>query len=280
MSEYSLAFTPPAAHILSLIDGSIGLLETTFPGRIRAYYLTGSFAEGTAVTHSDLDMIIVFKGPFQPGEADQLRQLRHHASKLSPLRLDLTPKCEADLLAKGATGLKLAAQFLFGEDIREQIPFEPIEQYRHDVIRGFTIYQREIRGEPETLAEPVTYPDPTAAFYGYEKFGNWHGGEHFSPGTRLLINLTTIGATASLTVLHGERAGSKKQAISKYQQLIGDEWGDWLAELYRLAKIDLGYDLPSDTAVRQQLRRLIQSTPQFENMVLARIQPYRSESCP
>ena len=87
-------------NVVPLIDGSIGLLETTFPGRIRAYYLTGSFAEGTAVAHSDLDMIIVFKAAFQPGEADRLRQLRHHASKLSPFRLDLTPKCEADLFAK------------------------------------------------------------------------------------------------------------------------------------------------------------------------------------
>ncbi len=279
MMDFTPGIDPMPDHVVPLIDGSIGLLETTFPGRIRAYYLTGSFAEGAAVAHRDRDMIIVFKAAFQPGEADRLRQLRHHASKLSPFRLDLTPKCEADLFARGATGLKTAAQFLFGEDIREQIPFEPIEQYRHDVIHGFTTYQREIRGASETLPEPVTYPDPDAEFFGYEKFGNWHRGDHFEPGTRLLINLTTIGATASLTVLHDERAGSKQQAVSKYRQMIGDEWGNWLAQLYRLAKIELGYELPPNTAVRRQLRQLIQRTPEYENLVLARIQPYRSESC-
>ena len=269
--DFLIAFLPENKEVLPLLDGAIGLVETMFPERIRAYYLTGSFAEGTAVSNSDLDMITVFKDKFLEGEADKLRQLRHHATKLSPYRLDLTPKCEADLIAKGATGLKLAGKFLYGTDIREQIPFEPIEQYRHDVVRGWQIYQREIRGDVESVPYPVQPPDPDGEFLGYEKFGNWQGGDRFEPGTRVLINLTTIGATASLTVLHGERAGSKWQAIEKYQKLVGDEWGDWLAELYQLAKIESGYAIPQDEELRQRLRSLIQRTPEYENMMVRRL---------
>lgn len=255
-----------------LLDGIVGLVEMLLPGRVRAYYLTGSYAEGTAVPHSDLDMIVIFKGEYEPGEADRLRELRHLASQLAPMRLDLTPKCEADLLAKGATGLKLGGKFVAGEDILAQIPFEPIGQYQQDLYRAFLIYQREIRGEPETIPTPVTPPVPDGEFLGYERFGIWHGGDLFEPGTRLLINLTSIGATASLAFLHEERAGSKWQAIQKYQQLIGDEWGAWLAELYQLAKVELGYKLPTETAVRHRLRRLIEKTPDFENLILARCQ--------
>ena len=269
--DFLIAFLPENKEILPLLDGAIGLVETMFPERIRAHYLTGSFAEGTAVSNSDLDMITVFKDKFSEGEADKLRQLRHHATKLSPYRLDLTPKCEADLIAKGATGLKLAGKFLYGTDIREQIPFEPIEQYRHDVVRGWQIYQREIRGDVEIVPFPITPPDPDGEFLGYEKFGNWQGGDRFEPGTRVLINLTTIGATASLTVLHDERAGSKWQAIEKYQKLIGDEWGDWLAELYQLAKMKCGYAIPQDEELRQRLRSLIQRTPDYENMMVKRL---------
>ena len=255
-----------------LLDGVVGLVELMLPERVRAYYLTGSYAEGTAVSHSDLDMVIIFKGECEPGEADRLRELRHLASQLAPMRLDLTPKCEADLLANGATGLKLSGKFVAGEDILAQIPFEPIGQYQHDVYQAFLIYQREIRGEPETVPAPVTAPQPDGEFLGYERFGIWHGGHAFKPGTRLLINLISIGATASLAFLHEERAGSKWQAIQKYQQLIGDEWGEWLANLYQLAKVKLGYKLPTDTAVRHQLRRLIEKTPDFENLILARCQ--------
>lgn len=262
-----------------LIDAVVNLVELVFPGRVRAYYLTGSYAEGTAVPHSDLDMIIIFKGAYQPGEADRLRELRHLASQLAPMRLDLTPKCEAELLTKGATGLKLGGNFVAGEDILAQIPFEPIAQYQQDVYRAFLIYQREIRGEPETVPMPVTAPAPNGEFLGYERFGIWHGGDMFEPGTRLLINLTSIGATVSLAFLHGERAGSKWQAIQKYQQLIGDEWGDWLAELYQLAKVTLGYQIPGDTAVRHHLRRLIEKTPKFENLILERgkMEPHNQE---
>ncbi|MEZ4592067.1 MAG: nucleotidyltransferase domain-containing protein [Chloroflexota bacterium] len=253
-----------------LTTAVVSLVELVFPGRVRACYLTGSYAEGTAVPHSDLDLIIIFKGHCLPGEADRLRQLRHHANQLAPLRLDLTPQCETDLMANGATGLKLSGKFLAGEDILPQIPFEPIEQYRADALHAFLTYQREIRGEPDSRACPVTVPDPAGEFFGYEKFGIWQGGSDFKPGTRLLINLTSIGATVSLAWLHGERAGSKWQAIQKYQQHIGDEWGDWLAALYQLAKVDLGYEIPAETAVRHRLRSLIQKTPNFENLILER----------
>ncbi len=197
--DFPIAFQPNDESILPLLDGVIGLAEIMFPERIRAYYLMGSYAEDTAVPSSDLDMIIIFKGEFVGVEADRLRQLRHHASNLSPIRLDLAPRCEADLFANGVTGLKLASQFLYGQDIRNQIPLESIAQYRYDIIRGFLIYQREIRGEPDHIPILIVAPDPCAEFCGYDTFGNWFGGDHVEKGTRLLLNLTTAGATASLS---------------------------------------------------------------------------------
>lgn len=133
-------------------------VEVAFPERIRAIYLVGSYAKSTAVPHSDLDLIIIFKGTCKDDAAERLRQLRQHASKFAPVRIDLTPKCEADLLSKRATRIKLGGKFLSGEDIHEQIPFEPIEQYQQHALRGFLTYQREIRGgvEPPSPQLPQT----------------------------------------------------------------------------------------------------------------------------
>ncbi len=256
-----------------LIAAVLSLINLVFPGRVRACYLIGSYADGTAVPHSDLDLIVIFKGECLPDEADRLRQLRQIASHLASMRLDLPPRCEADLLTNGSTGLKLGGKLVFGDDIREQIPWEPIEQYQQDARQAFLNYQHDIRGKPDAILRPIIAPDPAGEFYGYEKFGIWHGGDQFEPGTRLLINLVCIGATVSLAFLHGARAGSKRQAIELYQEHVGDEWGGWLAELYQLAKVELGYEIPGDTAVRHRLRHLIAKTPDFENLVWSRCNP-------
>src|SRR5690606_37240734 len=115
----------------------------------------------------DLDLIVIFKGQCLPDEADRLRQLRQIASQLAGMRLDLAPRCEAVLLAHGSTGLKLGGKLVFGDDIRAQIPWEPIEQYTQDARQAFLNYQHEIRGKPDTLLRPVTAPDPAGEFFGY-----------------------------------------------------------------------------------------------------------------
>ena len=38
----------------------IGVFEAAFPGRVRAYYMDGSFADGTGLATSDVDLTVVF----------------------------------------------------------------------------------------------------------------------------------------------------------------------------------------------------------------------------
>jgi predicted nucleotidyltransferase len=51
-----------------IIRGLIGIFEATFPERVRAYYLVGSYADGSAVPLSDIDIRVVFKDDFQGDE--------------------------------------------------------------------------------------------------------------------------------------------------------------------------------------------------------------------
>ena len=47
-----------------VLEEVVALFERVYPGRVAAYYVEGSYADGTAVATSDLDVTIVFAAPF------------------------------------------------------------------------------------------------------------------------------------------------------------------------------------------------------------------------
>ncbi len=55
-------------QIDAMLRGMIGIHEMVFPMRVRAYYLVGSYHTGHTVPASDLDIVVVFRGSFLPGE--------------------------------------------------------------------------------------------------------------------------------------------------------------------------------------------------------------------
>ena len=67
-----------------VLRGFVGACDAAFPGRVRAYYLTGSWADGTgvrtpgdALNSSDIDVTVVFAGALSDAEAADFRRLRH-----------------------------------------------------------------------------------------------------------------------------------------------------------------------------------------------------------
>ena len=49
----------------AILQNIVGIYERAFPNRIRSYYVVGSYADGTAVSTSDIDACIVFKDEFR-----------------------------------------------------------------------------------------------------------------------------------------------------------------------------------------------------------------------
>src|SRR5262249_55465786 len=76
----------------------IGSFEAAFPGRVRACYVEGSYADRTATAGSDIDLVLVFRGRFD-GERERAaaRRLGEQCSALSPFELDLDLVDEAQL---------------------------------------------------------------------------------------------------------------------------------------------------------------------------------------
>ncbi len=60
MDRIRLVETTAHPFVDEYLCGLIGLFETVFPDRIRAYYLIGSFATGGAIASSDVDLRVIF----------------------------------------------------------------------------------------------------------------------------------------------------------------------------------------------------------------------------
>lgn len=60
MSYVSLLDSAGNREVDNILRGVIGIFESVFPDRIRGYYLTGSYTDGTAVPASDIDVDILF----------------------------------------------------------------------------------------------------------------------------------------------------------------------------------------------------------------------------
>ena len=114
MQPISLLYTTGHKRIDGIIRGLIGIFEAAFPDRIRACYLAGSYADGSAVPLSDIDIRSVFKDDFQDEEEMVcVRRVRDDCRLLSPIDIDLPPLSEGRLLrdedwVHEAIGIKLA----------------------------------------------------------------------------------------------------------------------------------------------------------------------------
>jgi hypothetical protein len=252
----------------------VGAFEAAFPGRVRGYYVIGSYADGSAVRISDLDLVVLFKSHIGPAEQQASRRVARSLGTSTLPRLDLTVSGEAEPTWEKAH-VKLASRHVYGEGIRADIPdelHEPAET--RDSYHYAQRYLRFLRGGAP-LTYPLDYPDPAGELFGYDAVRE---PEWYPPGTvrglRELVNAVTLLAKALLPSGDGYRSASKGQTVTLYREYAGggagSAWGAFVDALYRHAKLRWGYLVPDDSAERRVLRELCRQTLGFENHFLAR----------
>lgn len=257
------------ARIDCILRGIVGIYETAFPGRVRGYYLTGSFADGSSVGISDLDLMLLFKGALSEAEKERARDLERHCGWLSPVRLDLWFVGETSL-AREAVALKLGSLPVYGEDVRERLALPPLPIYTRDAMDFGQYFLRWVLRRAERLRFPLDYPDPGGAFYGYDtvRVPEW-----YPPGTtrgiKELVTSATRAATGLVALQAGRYAGTKSGGILAYRQSVGGEWADYLDELYASGKQRWRYSVPDAPDERERLRLLCARTLDFERHFFA-----------
>ncbi len=270
-----------------IIQGLVGIYEAVFPGRIRGYYLTGSFVAGGLTPLSDLDLCVLFKGDYASTEEEATaRRLNSalYAARFTPIRLDIPARCEQHLSPHDRILLKLASRPVFGEDVRDAIALPAMDDYiRATMEMAHDNLARVLRGpdwrEMTTLTFPLDYPDPADEFYGYawKRIPFWYPPET-THGLKELV--TTIGRMTTALIAHKAQryVPQRKDSVSLYRECIGDEWTEYVAAIYHHGKGRWGYLVPDDPSERQDLRALCHQTLGFENHFLATYRAYlRSE---
>lgn len=249
----------------------IGLFELSFPGRIRGYYVEGSYADGTSVGSSDLDLVIVFKDEFlDEAEREKAEQTGYLCWNLSTVELDPTIECEAKYALEGLDpALKFGGKLVYGEDTRPKFEVVSIEHWTRD--RMHSSYWRTVKlfDRPLPLALPLDYPDPAGEFFGYDRRTIRLPDGSEVPCTRDLIRLVSWSATGLLANLKQQYAPSKRQCLSLYREHINDEWTGLLEDIYQKCRAEWNYLIPDHPARRAQLREICRRTLAFENHFMA-----------
>ncbi len=266
MDKDSLLFSTGNAQIDGIIRGSIGVLETIFPNRIRAYYLVGSYADGSFTATSDIDLVPLFKGTMQAGEEITYRQTVRYMDMISPIRLGFGLRNEDQSFREGGVGIKIGSVLVYGEDVRDQIPLTPLEQYCQTSISTSIELIRHQRGDPNQLFVPLDYPKAQDEFYGYVKEENVQGTMRKS--TAAIFTHLMFLASTLVTLKTGHYNASKSFSWKVYQTYIGDSWGAFLEEWYWGPKKQWGNAIPHTNEERYQLKQLCQEALAFENEFL------------
>lgn len=244
----------------------IGGFEREFPGLFRGYYVIGSYATGTALPASDLDLLFEGRVP-DPSERERSKVLLDTCRAATPLDGGVFPMIGEALHGIYNPIFKLKSLFLYGHDMRDTIPLVPPGEWARQCMHG--IYR--VMGRNGTLTQisyPIDYPDPQGEFYGYDDTVRLPDGSEVK-GTRGLVT----GAGWLATSLIGLKARcyvlSKGEFAASYRQHVGDEWAPFLDDLYDSCRRRWNYLIPQGAEDRAKLRLLCERYLQFENQFLA-----------
>jgi len=264
----------------TILRGVIGVWESAFPDRIRGYYLTGSYSDGSAMPTSDLDLYILFKDSYLGSpETDKAQQLCEYCESITPvIYVDMGYLSEervqqADRVSD-ALQLKYSSRLLYGEDTRNRIAAAPDARYVRDAMHIPYYGSKFGRPDLDMLTFPLDYPDPQGEFYGYDGWTFAAGDSAEQAGAKMLVVIVGRIATALIALRTGLYVGNKRESMALYRAHINDEWTALVERVYTLCKEQWGYRVPTKAKDRKRLRELCRQALAFENAFFSLYKDY------
>jgi hypothetical protein len=262
-------------HIDRVLHEAIVRLEAAFPQRIRACYIEGSHANGTALTTSDLDLTIVFCERFKSqAEREQAQHLCSEYAAQVGVELDAEIVDEASLQDGVSPQFKLGSQLFYGVDIRAHCPLISMERWTRERMHAAYWLITQVYNRSTIVHLPLTAPDPSDCFLGYTKRPIHLIDGSTVPSTRNLIRTTGWAATALIALQAGHYVTSKRNCHMLYRTCINDGWAGLLDDLYNWCRSAWQYLIPQSAEDQQRLRDICERALAFENHFLARYKEF------
>lgn len=273
MNEFELVYSTGDQQADDILYGMIGILETVFAGRVRAYYLHGSFIDGSGIETSDIDLFLVTRNGFRPDEQAQVQQIARFCARFSPLMVEIIVLDEALLLQRGHYRVRSASRLLWGEDLRAQMPEQSLDQYLSLYAHFPFQYMTHMLRNLDRLTAPLTYPQENGEFYGYDQLllppGNIQ-----RPNIKKLVTGVCWAATVLIAWQRGQTVPGKRASVELYRELIQDEWTPFIEEMYTSGNQRWHYLVPEKAEERQRMRSLCEQALAFERHYLNAYQAY------
>jgi hypothetical protein len=273
MEPITLLASTRNQQIDDILRGAIGILETTFPNRIKAYYLHGSFFDDTAIPTSDIDLFLVTHGKLSTEERTKMQHIMHFSALFSPFMVEMLALDDTSLLQNGHYRIKSASKLLRGTDIRSNMPEQTLEQYLRTYASFPFIYSATMLRTMESIVLPLSYPQPEGEFYGYDQ-------QLLPPKNEQRHNIKKLvtGVCWTATVLIAWQAGQtvsgKRASVELYREYVHDEWTDLVTEMYEMGNRQWHYLVPFEQDKRRHLHNLCTRVVAFENHYLHHYQTY------
>ncbi|HET9017582.1 MAG TPA: nucleotidyltransferase domain-containing protein [Thermomicrobiaceae bacterium] len=260
-------FSTGHSEVDAALDRAIAVLDAALPGRMLGLYLFGSYAEGSAVPTSDLDLFVVLRGRTLPAEAARAAETATRAIGDGPPLPDVLVLEEAALLGEGHFRLETASALVAGEDVRDRLPPTTPARWLHRYSQAPVDYMAGVLRRVDRLTAPVDYPDPTGEFYGYDAPTLPPRG---GPAHNVKSLVATICWIASVLAAmeSGQLARTKAEGVARYRADVGGAWAGLVEDAYQWGKGRWSYLVPAGREERARLRDLCARTLAFENHYL------------
>ncbi len=200
-----------------------------------------------------------------------LHEVISHIEQALPGRIRGYYMHEARMQGIGNPAFKLASLFLYGQDIRDDLPLVSSEEWARQLMHSMYLVTGCERGL-SALTYPLDYPDPHGEFYGYDHNTKPQPDGTMTRGTRGLVTGAGWYATAMIALGTGQYVLRKRDVPDCYRQYVGDEWAPFLDTLYARCRDEWRYQLPERADDRDILRDLCDLCERylaFENYFLS-----------
>lgn len=229
----------------------------------------GSYADGSAISTSDIDGYILFRDGFTNSNEEQKAwQLFEHCKQMMFPEFNVVPQSEQTAVQLGNVGLKLNSLLLYGEDIRDRLQLLPLSTYTPMLVHDVCRFLSHLRHDPPSLTYPLDFPDSQNEFYGYDGRPLYELDGTRRPGTKALINCVGKIALAIVTLKAGVYVKNKSDCLRQYRIGVNDKWSGLIEEVYATVRQAWEYRLPESRRERRHLQKLCRRALAFENHFL------------